>query len=336
MRGLALGQGIEARLLCGAAGHPTPPGIRIFQPFAEPCFLADGERGFDPESFAQTDFDLLRRIARWLEDWRPQVVHLHDLAPFGMELIGLLRRLMPDVPLILTLTGGLAARLGMTGPPRGYLHAAPLRRFLAETTLLLPCESLRAPCMAFGLDPARLQAHAPLPVAPFLENCALPPLGRFLVVACFPGSMAEEVLLDQVAACLSHVPSLRLERHAPDAAVSGLAGAHILLMTTPDGADPEGLAALALALGRPVICAAPGTRPPAPIVQPGRDGWRVAMNAATLADLLLGLHEAPGRVADMAGTILAPPRPAEAAASLVSLYRALCADPASIAPPVRV
>lgn len=331
-RGLAacVGEpGIQARLICGAAGLEPPPGIRIFQPHADGSFLAEAEPGFDATDHSQRDADLLRRLGDWLAEAPPDIVHLHDLAPFGMELIGLLRRRVPMARILLSLTPGLAGRLGITGPPRGFLHAAPLRRFLAETTLLLPCPSLIPAALAFGLDPARLLVHAALP--PAVPESPLPPLGRFLVIACAARNAADHALLEATAGLLARFPHAPLLRLAAD---PDLASAHLLLLPDAQGADPEGLGTLALALRRPVICAGEG--PLARQVRPGRDGWHAPMNATALASLLLDLAEAPGSVAAMAETLLPPPSPAEGAAALIALYREVAADPARIALPLRV
>lgn len=322
-------RGLESRLVCGAGGLEPPPGIRIFQPFADGAFLAEAEPGFDATDHSQHDADLLRRLADWLADWPPDLVHLHDLAPFGMEFIGLIRRVVPTARILLSLTPELAGRLGITGPPRGFLHAAPLRRFLAEATLLLPCASLIPPALEFGLDPARLLVHAPLWRA--LAESPPPPLGRFLVVACFPQNEMERGLLAATAALLAHSPEVRLLEMEGDPT---LASAHLLLLPDAGGADTEGLAMSALALRRPVICAAQG--PLASQIQAGRDGWHCPMNATALAHLLLDLAAAPDQVAVMAKAVLPPPSPAEAAVALVALYRDMAADPARIAPPMRV
>jgi hypothetical protein len=326
---------IEARLLCGADGLAPPPGMRIFQPYPEDSFLAEAEPGHDATDHSQRDADLLRRLATWLGEWAPQLIHLHDIAPFGLEFIALLRRIRPEAPILLSLRPALAERLGIMGPSRGFLEVAPLRRFLAETTLLLPCESLIAPCLAFGLAPGRLMVQPPLP--PALPAAPLPPVGRLLVVAAFPKDAVERALLTATAALLdrfARAPLLQIGEGNAAPPHTALEGAHVLLMPDREGADPENLAQIALALGRPVICA--GRGPLAQQVQAGRDGWHCPMNPTALADLLLSLAEGPQRIAAMAETLLPPPSPAEAAAALFARYRQWLADPARIAPPERV
>jgi len=322
---------LSVRILCGAAGVEPPPGLRIFQPFEEPSFLAEAEPGFDDVRISQGDGDLLAHLTDFLRGWAPDIVHLHDLAPFGMEFLGLIRRVLPKVPILVTLSPDLAGRLGITGPSRGFLHAAPLRRFLAEATLLLPCESLMPACLAFGLEPARLLVHPPL--LPLLTPAPLPPLGRFLVVACFAETPAETALLTATAELFSAASplasGLRLEAHGPWLQdPQRLAGAHLVLVPQ---ADPNSLAPLALSLGRPVICAAGG--PLAERVKAGRDGWHIPMNATALAHLLLDLHAAPDAVAAMAGTLVPP---ADAGAALLALYRDCMANPARSARPERI
>lgn len=309
--------GIEARLLCGAAGHEPPPGSRLFQPFADGAFLAEAEPGHDARDLSQNDADLLRHLARWLADWPPDIVHLHDLSPFGMEFLWLVRRTCPGARLLLSLTPGLGGRIGILGPPRGFLHEAPLRRFLAEATLLLPCESLVAPCLAFGLDPARLVVEPGLP--PEVAPCPLPPTGRFLVVAAFPAGDAERALLDAAAGLMAGATRAPiLDIRAPEEAAAALPGAHLALLPDAAGADPHGVGRLARAIGRPVLGAA-----------------EVPMNPTALAHLLLDLAEAPERVAGMAAA-LPPAAPEAAAAALFARYREWAADPGRIAPPRRV
>ena len=310
LRAAAEAAGLDARLLCGAAGHEPPPGVRLFQPFADGAFLAEAEPGHDAAELSQNDADLLRRLARWLADWPPDIVQLHDLSPFGMEFLGLVRRTCPKARLLLSLTPELAGRIGILGPPRGFLHQAPLRRFLAEATLLLPCESLRGPCLAFGLDPARLVLEPGLP--PEVAPCPLPPTGRFLVVACFPADDAGRALLAATAALMARFTGAPiLDIRAPGEAEAALPGAHLALLPGPDA---EGVARLARAMGRPVLT-----------------GAEVAMNPTALAHWLLDLAEAPERV-----TAMALPPLEDSAPALLARYREWAADPARIAPPRRV
>lgn len=309
---------LDARLLCGAAGQAPPPGTRLFQPFADGAFLAEAEPGHDAGELSQNDADLLRRLARWLGDWPPDIVHLHDLSPFGMEFIGLTRRTCPEARLLLSLTPELAGRLGITGPARGFIHQAPLRRFLAEATVLLPCASLIAPCLAFGLDPARLVVEPGLP--PEVAPCPLPPTGRFLVVACFPADEAQRALLTATGGLMTGFPRAPiLDIRTPSEAAAALPGAHLALLPDAAGADPEGVGRLARAMGRPVLAAG-----------------QVEMNPTALAHLLLDLAEAPERVTALASALVPPPGPEEAAAALFARYREWAADPARIARPGRV
>ncbi len=310
LRAAAEAAGFAARLLCGAGGHEPPPGIRLFQPFADGAFLAEAEPGYDAAELSQNDADLLRRLARWLAEWPPDLVHLQDLSPFGMEFLGLVRRTCPAARLLLSLTPELAGRIGILGAPRGFLHAAPLRRFLAEATLLLPCESLMAPCLGFGLDPARLVLEPGLP--PEVQPCPLPPTGRFLVVAGFPADEAGRALLAATAGLMAgFARAPLLDIRAPEEAAAALPGAHLALLPGP---DPEGVARLAQAMGRPVLTVG-----------------EVAMNPTALAHHLLDLAEAPERL-----TAPPPPDAEAAAAALFARYREWAADPARIAPPARI
>ncbi|MDB5413559.1 MAG: glycosyl transferase [Rubritepida sp.] len=349
--------GSSADFLCGAGTLPPPPGVRIFQPFGPNEFLAETP-GFDGTDFTQHDTDLLRRLSLLLRRLEPEVVHLHDLAPFGVELIGLIRREHPATRILLSLGPDLGRRAAITAAPedtdltRRFLRATLLKRFLGEmAAILLPCESLRPACLAFGLDPAKLRTHASLP-AP-TEMTPPPPLGRFLVVAAFPGAVADPAIFATAATLLAGATlpagrQIRLELHGGwegqpalerAAALPGsplalmpdgprgkaLRAAHLALLPAPDGADPEGLSWEALGHRRPVICCPIGSL--AERVQPGRDGLHIPMNGPALAELLLNLIEAPDQVAALQQSLLDPPSLAESESALLALYRELASAP---------
>jgi hypothetical protein len=102
-----------------------------------------------------------------------------------------------------------------------------------------------------------------------------------------------------------------LDIRAASEAAAALPGAHLALLPGP---DPDDIARLARAMGRPVIKAA-----------------EVAMNPTALAHHLLDLAEAPERI-----VAPPPPDPGAEAAALLARYRAWAAEPARIAPPARI
>ncbi len=61
-------------------------------------------RGFDAFQQIQTRFDsLLFDLAWFLEEFRPEVVHIHHLNHFGIEFLALVRRIVPDAVVVYTL-----------------------------------------------------------------------------------------------------------------------------------------------------------------------------------------------------------------------------------------
>ncbi|WP_131550368.1 glycosyltransferase [Roseococcus sp. SYP-B2431] len=315
----------EAWFLAGAGPSRPPPGVRIFQPFGPAEFLVEAEAGFGSMDLTQPDLHLLDRLGDLLRRLRPELVHLHDLAPFGVELFALLRRECPRARIVVTLDAGLAQRIGLvSGAPEEeeekvprFLAAALLRRFLREATVLLPNEGLRAACKGFGLDPARLVVSPPLP--PEAEAGEPPPSRHFLVAAAFPGP-GDAASLAAAAGLLASLPPpegrrLRIEVHGgPDAMLehaagqpgsplvlssAGMAAAHLVLLPSR---DPEPVVAMAAAHRRPTL--------------------RIGSGAA-LAESLMRLLEAPGELAALQAALAPPASEAGAAAALLSLYRGL-------------
>jgi len=311
----------ESCFLAGAGDRPPPPGVRIFQPFGPAEFLAEAWAGFDAGDFTQQDLNLLDRLGALLGGLAPQVVHLHDLAPFGVEFVALIRRLCPGARIVMTLGPEFAQRAGITGAPEGepvprFLRAALLRHALREATLLVPSESLRRACVDFGLDPARLLVRAELP--PAAEPRDPPPARHFLVAAAFPDPDGLATLA-AAAELLAALPPpegrrLRLEVHGvgegtpagpglalrPADGPEAVAAAHLVLV--PRGDDPRGIAAMAGAQGRPVL---------------------EYDSAAGLAEGLFALLESPAALAALQADLTPPPDAAQLAADALAFYRGL-------------
>lgn len=318
----------EAWFLAGAGDRPPPPGVRIFQPFGAAEFLAEAEAGFDAGDLTQHDLNLLDRLGELLRRLAPQVVHLHDLAPFGVEFLALVRRECPAARVVLSLGPELARRVGIAGEAEGepvprFLRAALLRHALRGVAIQVPSEALRGACVAFGLDPARLAVVPPLPLEATVTDP--PPSARFLVAAAFlkPG---DAVPLATAAELLAALPPpegrrLRIELHGgwegetlleqaaarpfsplallPPAGAEAVAGAHLVLMPAR---EPGEAAAVALAHGRPAI--------------------RIGTGAA-LAEELARLLESPEGLAALQDGLLPPPPEAQIAETLLGLYRGL-------------
>jgi len=317
----------EASFLAGAGPLRPPPGVRIFQPFGPAEFLAEAEPGFDAADFTQHDLHLLDRLAELLRRLAPQVVHLFDLAPFGVEFLALVRRECPRARIVVTLGPELARRAGILAPAVDeavptFLRAALLRHALRGATILLPSETLRAPCAAFGLEPGRLLAAPPLP--PAIAATDPPPSRHFLVAAGFPcpDDAAPLAAAAELLAALTPPDGrrLRIEAHGgceaealeraaarphsplalmPADAPGAIAAAHLVLLPSR---DPGALTALAAAHRRPALPIGTG---------------------AGLAELLARLLEAPEELAALHASIPPPPSEAEAAAALLAFHAGL-------------
>lgn len=320
----------DAWFLAGAGGRPPPPGVRIFQPFSEAEFLAQAEAGFDAGDLTQHDLNLLDRLGDLLRRLAPQVVHLHDLAPFGVEFLALVRRCCPAARIVLSLGPQLAGRAGIAGEAEGapverFLRAALLRHALHGATILLPGEALRAPCADFGIDPARVMVEPPVP--PEVTPSEPPPSRRFLVAAGFPGP--EDVpALATAAELLAGLPEpegrrLRIELHGgweagdalaqaasrlssplallPAGAAGDIVGAHLVLAPSR---DPGPIEMVAAAHGRPVLRIGTGT---------------------ALAEELLRLLESPAELAALQAKLVPLPTDEAAAGELLRFYRELAA-----------
>lgn len=278
----------EAWFLAGAGGLAAPPGVRIFQPFGPAEFLAEAEAGFHAADLTQHDLNLLHRLGELLRRLRPQLVHLHGLAPFGVEFLALARRECPQARIVLSLEAGLLDGEGEAVPR--FLRAALLRHALRGATILLPGERLRASCIAFGLDPARLLVEPLLP--PEATPTDPPPSRRFLVAAAFPGQEDMAALL-AAAELLAALPPtegrrLRIELHgreveSPFAPPSPIAGAHLVLAPSR---DPEAVEMAAAAHRRPAL--------------------RIGTGAA-LAEALQRLLESPAELAALQAGVVPPP-----------------------------
>lgn len=98
--------GVEAVQLCGLDGTYRLPhaGTNLQGLPGRADVLLFRSQGFDVFQQHQTRFDPLLFDLKWfLEDFRPDVVHLHHLAHFGVEFLALLRRVVPKAVVVYTL-----------------------------------------------------------------------------------------------------------------------------------------------------------------------------------------------------------------------------------------
>ena len=123
-------RGIAGLLLAGTAGHqrPASPGT----PFQAIGSAADEvlawTGGFDPFFLSQIDLHgLSHPFAELLRQQQPDVVHIHHVMTLGVEIIGLIRRCLPNARIVMTLHDyyALCANDGQMVTQSGALcHAA--------------------------------------------------------------------------------------------------------------------------------------------------------------------------------------------------------------------
>ena len=98
--------GVEAILLAGAdpALRPGLPGTSISADGNDPTVYHFRAHGFSRFDMAHDGLEHLAYDLRWfLEDMRPNVVHIHHFNFFGMELLGLIKTVLPKAKIIVTL-----------------------------------------------------------------------------------------------------------------------------------------------------------------------------------------------------------------------------------------
>ena len=99
-------RGVPGILLAGTAAHqrPASPGT----PFQAAGSAADEvlawTGGFDPFFLSQIDLQgLSQPLAELLREQQPDVIHIHHVMTLGVEIIGLIRRCLPKVRIVMTL-----------------------------------------------------------------------------------------------------------------------------------------------------------------------------------------------------------------------------------------
>lgn len=122
--------GVEGTFLAGTAAHqrPASPGT----PFQAVGSAADEvlmwSAGFDPFYLSQTDLHgTAAPFASLLAELQPDVVHVHHLMTLGVEMLGVVRRVVPRARVVMTLHDyyALCAHDGQMVTPAGALcHAA--------------------------------------------------------------------------------------------------------------------------------------------------------------------------------------------------------------------
>lgn len=100
--------GIKAFFLAASGGKLAAPlGTPIFQPFTEDEFIASSD-GYDYFSHSNPNASFPRHFAELLLRLRPDVIHFHHYVNFGVEVFAQVRRLLPNVRIVVTLHEYLA------------------------------------------------------------------------------------------------------------------------------------------------------------------------------------------------------------------------------------
>ena len=98
--------GMDGLFLAGTAVHQRPqsPGTPFQTVGGEPDELLVWSGGFDAFHMSQIDLHgVAHPLAALLAELRPNVVHVHHLLTLGVEVVGLVRRVLPGVPIVMTL-----------------------------------------------------------------------------------------------------------------------------------------------------------------------------------------------------------------------------------------
>ncbi len=105
-RALRRDPAVDGLFLAGTAAHQRPqsPGtpFQVVGSADDELLLWSG--GFDPFFMSQIDLHgTSPSLATLLAEQRPDVVHIHHLMTLGVETVGLIRRVLPRVPIVMTL-----------------------------------------------------------------------------------------------------------------------------------------------------------------------------------------------------------------------------------------
>ncbi len=105
-RALRQDPAVDGLFLAGTAAHQRPqsPGTPFQTVGHAPDEVLLWSGGFDPFFMSQIDLHgVSQPLATLLAELRPDVVHIHHLMTLGVEMAGLVRRVLPGVPIVMTL-----------------------------------------------------------------------------------------------------------------------------------------------------------------------------------------------------------------------------------------
>ena len=184
-RELRASHGTTGAYLAGSSAgqRPGAPGTAFQVTGTEADEILVWTAGFDPFHLSQTDLHgVVPELVGFLRQMQPDVVHVHHLLQLGIEVLPLIRRLLPVAQIVMTLHDfyAICANDGQMCTPEGLLcHTASVdacRRCFGDRSatdfrlrdlgvrgamqavdrLVAPSAFLRDRFIAWGIEPARI------------------------------------------------------------------------------------------------------------------------------------------------------------------------------------
>jgi len=93
---------------CSGKSFTARLGANFSQPFALNDFVYQSSHVFDWFKFANRDPEFPKAFEELLKEHRPNIVHFHHYAQFGVEALSIVKRVLPDAKVVLTLHEFLA------------------------------------------------------------------------------------------------------------------------------------------------------------------------------------------------------------------------------------
>jgi glycosyltransferase involved in cell wall biosynthesis len=108
-RGLRVHFNVEAFLLgCSYKPETERVGVVLTQPFGDKDFVYQAQNSFDHFKFANRDPKFPKMLADLLRELKPNIVHFHHYTVFGVEAFAIVKRVLPEARIVLTLHEFLA------------------------------------------------------------------------------------------------------------------------------------------------------------------------------------------------------------------------------------
>ncbi|TGN68024.1 glycosyltransferase [Paracoccus liaowanqingii] len=207
---------ITAWFIAGDGGKVEPPlGSQIFQPFEEDEYVC-ASSGYSHFQHASRSTEMPENLELLLKQLRPDVVHFHHFANFGLEFFLYVRRTLPQAKIIVTLHEFLAIcnhfgqmmkrpslSLCHSASPRDCARCFPehssndffmrelfIRRFfLLADAFISPSQFLAERYIAWGIPADKM--HIVENGSPFLPEQGAPPSDQKGIVFGFFGQISK-------------------------------------------------------------------------------------------------------------------------------------------------